>query len=153
MENSFTKDVWELLKKNSDPGLYVVAMLMFSLSKDLRVTTVDLLKGGLGTCLTRLDVITSVILAGYFILMFLLLIYMEVTSNAHRWELAEKFNDCLNIFYNPALMWMQLLTVVYLTTAKVTILGSLSPWLVWGLAISACIQGLLAILTFVSKLD
>ena len=153
MENSFTKDVWELLKKNSNPGLYVVAMLMFSLSKDLRVTTVDLLKGGLGTCLVQLDVIVSAILAAYFVMLVLLLIYMDATSNAHRWDLAEKFNDCLNIFYNSVLMWMQLLAVVYLTTAKATILGNLSLWLVWALFISACVQGLLAILTFVSKLD
>lgn len=153
MENSFTKDVWELLKKNSNPGLYVVAMLMFALSKELRVTTVDLLKGGLGTCLVRLDVIISAILAGYFVLLVLLLIYMDVTSNAHRWDLAEKFNDCLNVFYNPVLMWMQLLTVVYLTTAKTTVIVSLGLWLVWTLFISACIQGLLAVLTLASKLD
>lgn len=147
-------DVWELTKKHSNAGVYVAAMLLFSVSKQLRSVLVALLGGKLGDSLVRLDVIVSSIVALYLIGMVVLLIYADVTKAKFGWGLVDEFNACLTVLYNPVLMWMQLFSVVYVASTSVksiTALMSSFGWLTWLMAATAIAQGLLAFLMLIAK--
>lgn len=154
--NKLIDDFWDLAKKHSNAGIYVVAMLMFGLSKQLRSVTHALLSGALGNCLVRLDVIVSSVLAVYFLAIIALLIYADLTHESFGWKLVDAFNDCLTLFYKPVLMWAQLLTVVYISSSSATaitsLMGSLG-WLTWLMAVAAVTQGLLAFLMLIAKKD
>lgn len=91
-------DFWGVAKQNSNAGIYVVAILLFAISKELRKITVSLLNGTLGDCLVRLDVITSSILVAYFMAIVVLLFYADLTHAKFGWELAAQFNWTLTVF-------------------------------------------------------